>query len=111
MSAYDALREIQLSAPYELDFWWADPRLLHWRILARLRDVETGRISVQRGPIHEAWLEGVPVGQLVREVFGAYLAFVEHEARETFLYRGARVFGPHLDIDALVEVANRVDAA
>lgn len=47
---------------------------------------------------------------LIQTIFGLYLSFVEHEARETFLYRGRRVFGPHISTDALWEIAERTDA-
>lgn len=45
---------------------------------------------------------------IVKTVFGAYLAYVEHEARETFLYKGKRVFGPHIAVDALATVADQI---
>jgi hypothetical protein len=47
--------------------------------------------------------------QLVGTTFGLYKGYVEHEARETFQYKGRRVFGPHIDVDALWDVARRVD--
>ncbi len=47
--------------------------------------------------------------ELVQTVFGLYKGFWEHEARETFKWRGRRVFGPHIDTDALWEVATKVD--
>jgi hypothetical protein len=39
------------------------------------------------------------------------LTSAEHRIREHFLYRGERVFGPHYDVDALVELcrAKRFD--
>lgn len=47
--------------------------------------------------------------ELVQTIFGLYKGYWEHEARETFIYRGRRPFGPHIDTDALWEVARRVD--
>ena len=47
--------------------------------------------------------------ELVQTVFGLYKSFWEHEARETFKWRGRRVFGPHIATEALWEVARRVD--
>jgi hypothetical protein len=47
--------------------------------------------------------------EIVRTCLGAALSYEEHEVREFFTYKGARVFGPHLDVEALVEVADRVD--
>ena len=48
--------------------------------------------------------------ELVQTVWGLYQSFVLHEARETFRYRGRRVYGPHIDVRALWEVAERYDA-
>lgn len=39
--------------------------------------------------------------ELVQTAFKCVLTSVEHEARELFTYGGARVFGPHFDIEAL----------
>lgn len=40
--------------------------------------------------------------EIVLTAWKAYLTFLEHEARETFLYKGAMIFDPHIDIDALL---------
>jgi hypothetical protein len=42
---------------------------------------------------------------LVRTAFLAALSWHEHELREMFLYRGERVFGPHIPVDLLRRVA------
>jgi hypothetical protein len=42
--------------------------------------------------------------EIVRTAFRAALTWVEHEAREQFTYRQARVFGPHLDVGRLAEL-------
>lgn len=39
--------------------------------------------------------------EIVQTGFLALLAFVEHEARESFCYRGEPIFGPHFNIEAL----------
>jgi hypothetical protein len=39
--------------------------------------------------------------EIVRTAFAAYLAAVEHEARENFRWRERAVFGPHIDVDEL----------
>ncbi len=41
-------------------------------------------------------------GEVVQTALKAVLTWQEHETRETFHYRGARVFSPHLEMDALV---------
>lgn len=47
--------------------------------------------------------------EIVQMIFGLYKGYWEHEARENFTYRGRRVFGPHMDVDAIWTVANKVD--
>lgn len=47
--------------------------------------------------------------EIVRTCLGAALSYEEHEVREFFTYRGRRIYGPHLDVEALVEIADRVD--
>lgn len=41
--------------------------------------------------------------ELVRTLFMAILAVVEHETRELFTYKNTAIFGPHIDIEALRE--------
>lgn len=43
--------------------------------------------------------------EIVATVFKAYLSWVEHEARESFQFRGQSIFGPHFDVDALWKMA------
>lgn len=47
--------------------------------------------------------------ELVNTAFKAYLAALEHEYREQFLYRGTAIYNPHRDVDALVELRGRID--
>ena len=47
--------------------------------------------------------------EIVQMIFGLYKSYWEHEARETFEWRGRRVYGPHISLDALYEVARRVE--
>lgn len=46
-------------------------------------------------------------GEVVQTALKAVLTAVEHEAREEFRYKGQAIFGPHLDVDALVGIADR----
>jgi hypothetical protein len=46
------------------------------------------------------------VSEVVQTVLKAALTAEEHEARERFLYRGKQLFGPHLDVNALLKVAD-----
>lgn len=47
--------------------------------------------------------------EVVQTVWAAYEAWVIHEARESFKYKGVAIFGPHFDADALVEIADRLE--
>lgn len=72
-------------------------------------DIVTGQMGTGYGG--KAYLSRFATdSELVQTVFGLYKAFVEHEARETFTWRGRRVFGPHMDVNAVWEVARRFDA-
>ena len=44
---------------------------------------------------------------VVRTAFLAALTWQEHEARHRFAYRGAAVFGPHIEADRLAAIAQR----
>lgn len=44
------------------------------------------------------------VSEIVQTALLAVLAAEEHEARENFMYRGRAIFGPHWDVDELVEL-------
>lgn len=39
--------------------------------------------------------------ELVQTAFKCYLTSMEHQARESFRYRGRLVFGPHIDVEQL----------
>ena len=72
-------------------------------------DTFTGELGTGRGG--KAYLsEEATDSELVQTVFGLYDAYCHHEVRETFLFRGRRIFGPHISIDAHWEVAERYDA-
>jgi hypothetical protein len=47
--------------------------------------------------------------ELVGTIFGLYKNYVEHEARESFEFDGYRIYGPHMDVNALKTVARKVD--
>lgn len=71
-------------------------------------DVTTGHGTVcegRRWPLNPA----MSPGELVQTAFKAVLTAEEHEARERFSYRGRAVFGPHLNVDRLWEIAGRDD--
>lgn len=47
--------------------------------------------------------------EVVYTALYAFLKFMEHEAREQFRYRGTRLFGPHINVNALMEVAEKTE--
>ena len=78
-------------------------QIMCWRL-----DVITGEMGWGYGG--KAYLSPHATdSELVQTVFGLYRAYWEHEARETFVWRGRRVFGPHIATEALWGVAQRVD--
>lgn len=44
--------------------------------------------------------------EIVETAWKAVKIAMEHEIREKFLYRGRRIFDPHVDVDALVELCD-----
>lgn len=61
-------------------------------------DVDT--MTVQKG---RKWAlsQWMTKSELVQTALMACLAAVEHEARETFTYKGTAVYAPHFDVDSL----------
>lgn len=47
--------------------------------------------------------------ELVQTALKCVLTSMEHRTREHFKYRGKRIFGPHLDCDALWEISDKTD--
>ncbi len=45
--------------------------------------------------------------EVVQTVFKCVLTSVEHETRESFTYQGCRIFSPHFDVNALVELCRQ----
>lgn len=66
-------------------------------------DISTGQSGLQ---LTRKWmLSGHMVqSEIVQTVFKCVMTSMEHRAREHFKFRGARIFGPHFDVDALVEL-------
>lgn len=47
--------------------------------------------------------------EVVMTAFKAVLTFIEHEVRENFMFKGRAVFGPHINIYALYDMAKLTD--
>jgi len=73
-------------------------------------DSFTGQPAMQRT---RKWLlsEHMTPSELVQTCFKLVMTSLEHEAREGFTYKGCRVYGPHFDVEALVDLcqAKRLD--
>jgi hypothetical protein len=84
------------------------PGRFYFQIECYRKDVITGEFGYGYGG--KAYLSPhMTDSELVQTVFGLYKGYWEHEARETFVWRERRVFGPHISTEALWEVARRVD--
>jgi hypothetical protein len=66
-------------------------------------DVETGKREVQHG---RKWYVSrfSTRSEVVQTMLKAALTSAEHRVREHFRYRNARIFAPHFDVDALIEL-------
>ena len=80
----------------------------YFQIRCWRKDAITGDMGFGTGG--KAYLsEHATDSELVQTIFGLYKAYWEHEARETFAWKGRRIFGPHISSEALWDVARRVD--
>lgn len=95
--------------------WWllvtkdrqrGDAYYIQWHFKARC--VKTGGVYEQKG---RKWYLSpyMTESELVGTAFKAALTAEEHECRESFNYYGHRVFNPHVDVRALLEVCDRED--
>jgi hypothetical protein len=62
--------------------------------------IATGKPALQKS---RKWLlsSHMTRSEIVQTCFKLALTAVEHRTRESFTYRGRRIFGPHFDVDAL----------
>jgi hypothetical protein len=49
------------------------------------------------------------LSEITQLIFGLFKGYWEHEARENFTYKGYRVYNPHINVEALMTVARKVD--
>lgn len=47
--------------------------------------------------------------EIVRTCHKAVQAAVEHEADECFMYKGKRIFSPHIDTEAMLALAGKIE--
>lgn len=72
-------------------------------------DAVTGRTETHGG---RKWRVSMHMtrSEIVQTALKAVLTAEEHEARERFLYGGRAIFGPHLNVDTLWDLAGQHDA-
>ena len=82
----------------------------HMFLQARFPDADlvTGEMETQHG---RKWIlsQWMTPSEVVTTAFKAVITAEEHEIREKFRYRGRMIFGPHFSVDALWEVARRIE--
>lgn len=69
-------------------------------------DIRTGKLDQQWT---RKWLltPGMTKSEIVQTAFKCCITSMEHRTREGFTYKGRRIFGPHFDVDALVEICEQ----
>lgn len=67
-------------------------------------DIFTGEMALQKT---RKWRlsSHMTQSELVQTALKCALTSAEHRIRESFRYRGELIFGPHFDVEALVELA------
>lgn len=69
-------------------------------------DCNTGDVEIGKGG--KAYVSPHATDdEVVKKIFGLCMAYVEHEMREGFYYKGKRLFGPHISLEALMDAANK----
>lgn len=101
------LANVRYKAGWDLRIGRSDGRwFLQWRFDGPC--AVTGVVEEQA--CRKWWLsEFMTDGELVQTAFMAAIAAEEHECREFFLYRGRRIFGPHIRLDALMQVCDQIE--
>lgn len=66
-------------------------------------DIYTGKVEVQRT---RRWFLSPEMtdSEIVATAFKLCLTSAEHRCREAFKYKGARIFGPHFNVEDLAEL-------
>lgn len=94
----------------EVEFrdWWFVVEADRFHVAFWAKDNFTGAEAIQRGRPWLIWPE-MADSAIVFTAWAAIEAAVIHEAREDFKYKGRRVVGPHVSVEALWRVARSVD--
>lgn len=69
-------------------------------------DIITGEIERQ---FTRQWLlsPAMVKSEIIQTAFKCVITSAEHRVREHFTYKGARIFGPHFDVDALADICEK----
>lgn len=101
--------------PYEISNVLADISYKHWLIKSQQEDGDQVIMQwIWDDPAEglqksRTWLIGPEAtkSEIVQTALLAALVAEEHETREAFRYKGAKIFGPHFDADTMVEIAKK----
>lgn len=88
----------------------------HGGVTIRARYMEPDVYAPQNGDeeqLTRKWLisPGMTDSEIVSTAFKCCLTSMEHRTREHFMYKGRRIFGPHFDINDLVEICKDRESA
>lgn len=74
------------------------------------KDVYTNAVERQHT---RKWLlsPAMTDSEIVQTIFKCALTSFEHRCREAFKYKGKRIFGPHFDVNDLVNLCHEKEAA
>jgi hypothetical protein len=86
-----------------------DPGSAYLQVVFWARDSRPGVLPIEQRGRKWRLSEHMTPSEIVRTQFMAVMAVVEHEVRELFEYRGGAIFGPHIDIEALLDGVDRTD--
>lgn len=102
----DLISEIAYKDDYFLRVGVSPEGRLFMQVQCHRKDVVTGEMGWGKGG--KCYLSEFMTDQeIVQNAFGLFKAYEEHECREFFTFRGKRIYGPHISLDALLEIADR----
>lgn len=111
LRANEVVRQIQFNMLgaeiwVECDVDATDPNgRLFYQVHAKRPDTYTGEMGEGTGG--KAYLSPHMIeDELVQLAWGLLQSYVMHEAREGFTYAGKRIYGPHLKVSRLMEIAD-----
>jgi len=69
-------------------------------------DIVTGKVETQRSREWYLW-EGASETDVVHTAFAAVMRSYDHVVQEHFMYKGVRVYSPHVDIDERLAIGKK----